>query len=186
MDKNKIIEELKKQGKLISSSVAEIQDYPEPGISFKDITPVLQSPELFAEVNNALVGFCKCIGKPDLVVSPESRGFLFGPVIADRLGIGFVPARKSGKLPRAVIEESYGKEYGTDMIQIHADAITKGQRVIIIDDVLATGGTANAIARLVERLGGTVAGYVFFIELCHLGGANLLGRDRVLSLIEYK
>jgi adenine phosphoribosyltransferase len=186
MNKNKIIEELKQQGKSICLSIAEIQDYPEAGIAFKDITPILQSPELFARVNTALVNFCKYFGKLDLIISPESRGFLFGPVIADRLGVGFIPARKSGKLPRAVIEESYGKEYGTDMIQIHADAIAKGQRVIIVDDVLATGGTAKAIARLVERLGGIVAGYVFFIELCHLGGADLLGNDKVLSLIEYK
>ncbi|MDR0420586.1 MAG: adenine phosphoribosyltransferase [Prevotellaceae bacterium] len=186
MDKNKIIEKLKKQGESIRSSIAEIQDYPEAGVSFKDITPVLQSPELFSKVTNAMVYFCKCFGNVDLVVSPESRGFLFGPVIADRLGAGFIPARKSGKLPRAVIEESYGKEYGTDMIQIHSDAITKGQRIIVIDDVLATGGTANAISRLVERLGGIVTGYVFFLELCYFKGSNLLGNDKVLSLVEYK
>jgi adenine phosphoribosyltransferase len=186
MDTNKIIEELKKQGKTIASSIAEIKDYPEPGISFKDITPVLQSAELFSKVNTALVDLTKCFGDVDLVVSPESRGFLFGPVVADRLGAGFVPARKSGKLPRAVIEEPYGKEYGTDMIQIHNDAIAKGQRVIIVDDVLATGGTAKAIARLVERLGGIIAGYVFFIELCYLDGSSFLGNDKVLSLVEYK
>ncbi|MDR2125222.1 MAG: adenine phosphoribosyltransferase [Prevotellaceae bacterium] len=186
MDTNEIIDKLKKQGKSIAASIAEIKDYPEPGISFKDITPVLQSPELFDKVNTALSDLSKCFGNADLVISPESRGFLFGPVIADRLGTGFIPARKSGKLPRAVIEEPYGKEYGTDKIQIHKDAIKKGQRVIIIDDVLATGGTAKAISRLVERLGGIVAGYVFFIELCYLDGANLLGSDKVLSLVEYK
>ncbi|MDR2065558.1 MAG: adenine phosphoribosyltransferase [Prevotellaceae bacterium] len=185
MNRNTIIEELKKQGKSIGLSIAEISNYPEPGVSFKDITPVLQSPELFNRVNTALADLSKCFGKTDLVISPESRGFLFGPVIADRLGTGFIPARKSGKLPRAVIEESYGKEYGTDMIQIHTDAIEKGQRIIIIDDVLATGGTAKAIARMVERLGGIVAGYVFFIELCYLGGSNFLGNDKVLSLVEY-
>ncbi|MDR0754403.1 MAG: adenine phosphoribosyltransferase [Prevotellaceae bacterium] len=186
MDINKIITKLKKQGESISLSIAEINDYPEPGISFKDITPVLQSPELFKKVNTALADLSKCFGKIDLVISPESRGFLFGPVIADRLGTGFVPARKSGKLPRAVIEEPYGKEYGTDMMQIHTDAIKKGQRIIIIDDVLATGGTAKAIALLAERLGGIVAGYVFFIELCYLHGSDFLGNDKVLSLVEYK
>ncbi|MDR2293052.1 MAG: adenine phosphoribosyltransferase [Prevotellaceae bacterium] len=186
MDTDKIIKELKEQGKSICLSIAEINDYPEAGISFKDITPVLQSPTLFSKVNTALTGLSKCFGKIDLVISPESRGFLFGPVIADRLGAGFVPARKAGKLPRAVIEEPYGKEYGTDMIQIHTDAIEKGQRIIIVDDVLATGGTAKAIERLSERLGGIVAGYVFFIELCYLNGANFLGNDKVLSLIEYK
>ncbi|MDR1983990.1 MAG: adenine phosphoribosyltransferase [Prevotellaceae bacterium] len=186
MNTNKIIEELKRQGKLIGASIAEIKDYPEAGISFKDITPVLQSAELFNKVNTALVELCKCFGKIDLVISPESRGFLFGPVVADRLGVGFAPARKSGKLPRTVIEEPYGKEYGTDMIQIHMDAVAKGQRIIIVDDVLATGGTANAIAKLVERLGGIVAGYVFFIELCYLDGANFLGNHNVLSLVEYK
>jgi adenine phosphoribosyltransferase len=185
MNTNKIIEEIKKQGKTICSTIAEIKDYPEVGVSFKDITPVLQSPKLFKEVNSALSDLCKCFGKIDLVMSPESRGFLFGPVIADRLGTGFIPARKPGKLPRPVIEEPFGKEYGTDMIQVHTDAIKKGQRVIIVDDVLATGGTANAIARLVERLGGIVAGYVFFIELCYFNGAYLLGKDKVLSLVEY-
>jgi adenine phosphoribosyltransferase len=186
MDTNTIIEELKKQGRSIALSIAEINNYPEPGVSFKDITPVLQSPELFNKVNTALVDLSKCFGKTDLVISPESRGFLFGPVIADRLGAGFVPARKSGKLPRTVIEEPYGKEYGTDTIQIHTDAIKKGQRIIVIDDVLATGGTAKAIARLTERLGGIVVGYVFFIELCYLEGANFLGNSKVLSLVEYK
>ena len=181
-----IIEKLKAQGALISASVAEIKDYPEPGIAFKDITPILQSPELFGKVNTSLVELAKCFGNVDLVVSPESRGFLFGPIVADRLDIGFVPARKPGKLPRAVIEEPFGKEYGVDMIQIHTDAIKSGERVVIVDDVLATGGTAKAIAQLVERLGGIVAGYVFFIELCYLDGAKLLGCDNVLSLVEYK
>jgi len=186
MNTNQIIEKLKKQGETIKSSIAEIQDYPDPGIAFKDITPILQSPELFDKVNTALVDFSKCLGDADLIISPESRGFLFGPVVADRLGIGFVPARKPGKLPRPVIEEPYGKEYGKDMIQIHTDAIKKGQRVIIVDDVLATGGTAKAIARLVERFGAVLVGYVFFIELSYLGGVNLLGNDNVLSLVEYK
>jgi adenine phosphoribosyltransferase len=180
------IEELKKQGEIIKLSVAQIKDYPEPGIEFKDITPILQSPELFNKVSTALVDMTKCFGDVDLVISPESRGFLFGPVVADRLGIGFVPARKPGKLPRTIIEEPYGKEYGKDMIQIHTDSVKKGQRVIIVDDVLATGGTANAIARLVERLGGIVAGYVFFIELCYINGANFLGNDKILSLVEYR
>jgi adenine phosphoribosyltransferase len=186
MDTKKIIENLKTQGLTIGAAIAEIQDYPEQGVSFKDITPVLQLPELFDAANTALTDLVKCFGEVDLVVSPESRGFLFGPVIADRLGIGFIPARKPGKLPRAVIEEPFGKEYGKDMIQMHVDAIAKGQRVIIVDDVLATGGTAKAIAKLVERLGGIVVGYVFFLELCYLDGANLLGVDKVLSLVEYK
>jgi len=183
---NNIIEELKKQGEIIRESVAQIKDYPEPGIEFKDITPILQSPELFNKVNTAMVDMTKCFGDVDLVISPESRGFLFGPVVADRLNVGFVPARKAGKLPREIVEETYGKEYGKDMIQIHIDSVKKGQRVIIVDDVLATGGTANAIAKLVERLGGIVAGYVFFIELCYLDGANLLGKENILSLVEYK
>ena len=190
MNQNKmnkeIIKKIKTEGVQIGKAVAEIKDYPEPGIAFKDITPVLQSSELFGKVNSALVELTKCFGDIDLVVSPESRGFLFGPVVADRLGIGFVPARKPGKLPRAVIDEPFGKEYGTDMIQLHTDAIKPDERVIIVDDVLATGGTAKAIAKLVERLGGIVAGYVFFIELCYLDGAKLLGCDKVLSLVEYK
>ena len=181
-----IIEKIKEQGALISASVAEVSDYPEQGIAFKDITPILQSAELFGSVNTALVELAKCFGDIDLVVSPESRGFLFGPVVADRLNVGFVPARKPGKLPRTVIEEPFGKEYGTDMIQIHTDAIKQGERVVIVDDVLATGGTAKAIAQLVERLGGIVVGYVFFIELCYLDGTKLLGRDKVLSLVEYR
>lgn len=185
MDKILIIKKIKEQSAFLGAAIAEIKDYPEPGISFKDITPVLQSPELFGKTNTALVELTKCFGSVDLIVSPESRGFLFGPVVADRLGTGFVPARKPGKLPRTVIEEPFGKEYGTDMIQIHTDSIKHGNRVIIVDDVLATGGTAKAIAQLVERLGGIVAGYVFFIELCYLDGAKLLGKEKILSLVEY-
>jgi adenine phosphoribosyltransferase len=171
---------------LIRQSIAEVQDFPTPEISFKDITPVLQDGHLFAEVSRMLSDLVRCLGNADIIVSPESRGFLFGPIVADHLGAGFVPARKPGKLPREVIEEPYGKEYGKDMIQMHKDAIKTGQKVVVVDDVLATGGTAEAIARLVEREGGIVAGYVFFIELTYLNGTELLGKDNVLSIVDYK
>lgn len=185
MEKDQLINKIKLFGHQISNKVAEITDYPEPGVSFKDITPVLQDAETFISVNDHLTALVQNLGKVDVVIAPESRGFLFGPVVADRLKIGFVPARKPGKLPREVIEESYGMEYGKNLIQIHKDAILPGQHVVIVDDVLATGGTAKAIASLIERSGGIVAGYVFFITLTYLNGIQLLGKENILSIIDY-
>lgn len=185
MNRENVIKKAKLFGQQISNKVAEIPDYPEQGVSFKDITPALQDAETFVAVNDHLTELTCSLGNVDLVISPESRGFLFGAVVADRLKTGFVPARKPGKLPREVIEESYGMEYGTNLIQIHKDAIRPGQRVVIIDDVLATGGTAKAIAKLIEQSGGIVAGYVFFITLTYLEGVQLLGNNNILSVIDY-
>lgn len=185
MEKAQLINRVKLFGQQITNKVAEISDYPEPGVSFKDITPVLQDANTFISVNDHLTQLVQSFGKVDLIISPESRGFLFGPVVADRLKVGFIPARKPGKLPREIIEERYGMEYGENRIQIHKDAIHPNQRIIIVDDVLATGGTAKAIANLVEHSGGIVAGYVFFINLTYLEGIKLLGEKNVLSIIDY-
>ena len=184
MKDENILNAVKERGSKLIPAIAEIPDYPEPGVLFRDITPVLQNATLFAETVDMLTDMVRSLGNADIVVSPESRGFLFGPAVANRINAGFVPARKPGKLPRQTIEEPYGKEYGQDMIQMHKDAIRAGQKVIIVDDILATGGTAKAISALVEREGGTVLGYVFFINLRHLGGESLLG-DNVLSVLDY-
>lgn len=185
MNRDLLIKKIKTYGQQITDKVAEIPDYPEPGVSFKDITPVLEDAATFGCVNDCLTELARSLGNIDLVIAPESRGFLFGAVVADRLKTGFVPARKPGKLPRQVIEESYGMEYGKNLIQIHKDAIHPGQRVVIVDDVLATGGTAKAIASLIEHAGGIVAGYVFFITLTYLDGVQLLGKENILSVIDY-
>lgn len=164
--------------------VREIPDFPTPGVGFKDITPLLADASAFAGAVDALVeGFA---GRPiDHVIGVEARGFILAAPVAYRLGAGFVPVRKSGKLPSAVEQEHYALEYGTDLLEIHADGLALGSRVLVIDDVLATGGTAAATVRLVERLGGEVTGLGFVIELGFLGGRALLpGRD-IVSLIHY-
>lgn len=160
----------------------DIPDFPEPGIIFKDITPILSDPAATREVIDRMVEAARAL-KPDLVIGIESRGFLFGMPIAMELGVGFAPVRKPGKLPSATIREEYQLEYGTNAIEIHQDAIKAGQRILIVDDLLATGGTAAAAARLVKRLGGSVAGYCFLIELCFLKGRAALADMDVITLI---
>ena len=166
------------------SLIRDIPDYPKPGILFKDITPVLADGDSLREVVEAMTASARA-HQPDLIVGIESRGFLFGTPIAAILGCGFAPVRKKGKLPYQTIFEEYTLEYGTNTVEAHVDAVKPGQRVVIVDDLLATGGTAAAAAALVERLGGVVAGYCFFVELSFLNGRDRLpGRD-VTTLVTF-
>ena len=168
----------------LGALVRDIPDFPKPGIVFKDITPVLADP---AALDAAIAGLAEW-ARPravDVVIGAEARGFLLGPALARDLGAGFVLARKPGKLPAATIGAEYLLEYGTDVLELHSDAVTRGAQVLVHDDLLATGGTARALCQLVEQLGGTVVGCAFLIELGFLGGrAQLAGRD-VHALLRY-
>jgi adenine phosphoribosyltransferase len=159
----------------LAAAIRDVPDFPKPGILFKDITPILGNPELFREAVEIFVARHrgKGIGK---LAAIDARGFIFGGAVAEKLGIGFVPIRKRGKLPYRTLEESYDLEYGSNTIAVHADAFRTGEKVVILDDLLATGGTALAAARLVERAGGKVAEIDFLIELTFLAGrAKLTG-----------
>lgn len=170
----------------LRSKIRSIPDFPQPGILFRDITPVLADPVAFEQaVDLHLHQIRDLFGKLDVIVGMESRGFLFGPILAHRLELGFVPARKPGKLPAETVEENYSLEYGVNTLQLHADAFGHGARVLIVDDLLATGGTAAAAARLVERLGGQVVACLFLIELTALAGREPLAPYRVESLLEF-
>jgi adenine phosphoribosyltransferase len=166
----------------LRAHVREVADFPDPGVGFKDITPLLAAPELFSSVIDALVvRFGR--GTIDAVVGIESRGFILGAPVADRLGAAFVPARKAGKLPGPTRAASYDLEYGQAVLEIHQDAFPPGARVLIIDDVLATGGTAAACSELVEAMGGTLVGLGFLIAIDALGGAERLqGRDHLVLM----
>lgn len=169
---------------LAASVIRDVPDFPKPGIMFKDITPVLEHPEAFKQVIDLLSEDARSRGA-ESVVGIESRGFIFGVPIAMNLGVPFVMARKLGKLPYDRISEEYALEYGTNTVEMHVDAIQPGQKAYIVDDLLATGGTAAAAARLVERLKGQVCGFGFLIELTFLNGReNLLGYS-IRSLIDY-
>lgn len=164
--------------------IRDIPDFPKPGIIFKDITPVLQHPEAFSQVIGQMAEYARS-RKPDVVIGIESRGFILGAPVALALDKGFVPVRKIGKLPHETIQCEYALEYGTAAVEMHKDAVNPGQRVLIVDDLLATGGTAAAAARLVEELGGRVVGMVFLIELGFLNGRSQLPAYDVKSLITY-
>ena len=168
----------------LKALVRNIPDFPKPGILFRDITPLIGSADGFEELINEMAEplFDQEV---DLIVGPEARGFIFGSALASTMHAGFVPARKPGKLPYETIGYRYGLEYGTDELQIHTDAIKPGQRVAIVDDLLATGGTALACARLVEKAGGVVEGCVFAIELCDLNGRALLKDYPVETVLKY-
>jgi adenine phosphoribosyltransferase len=171
----------------LRAGIRDVPDYPSAGILFKDITPVLADGSLFAETVAALAtAHGSGPGtEVDLVVGIEARGFIFGAPVALALGAGFVPIRKSGKLPHTTVSAEYALEYGTATIEVHTDAVRPGQRVLLVDDVLATGGTAAAAAGLLEGLGAEVVAVTFLIELDFLGGRRLLpGRD-VRSLVQY-
>jgi adenine phosphoribosyltransferase len=169
---------------LAKSLVRTIPDFPKPGIMFRDVTPVFQDPPALREAIRLLSERADSLGA-DVVLGIESRGFLLGAPVAVDLGLPFIAVRKLGKLPFKTIQEEYALEYGTNTLEIHTDAVSPGQRVMIIDDLLATGGTAAASGRLVERLGGVVAGFSFLIELSDLRGRhNLVGYD-VCALIQY-
>lgn len=170
----------------ISRLVRDIPDWPQPGVVFKDITPLLNDPEGFTTVIDALVDAGSVPGLAiDRVIGVEARGFVFAAPVAYKLGAGFVPVRKPGKLPHDIEREEYVLEYGVDLLEIHRDAVHPGERVLIVDDVLATGGTAAATARLVEKLGGVVAGFSFVMELGFLDGRSALEGHRVHSLITF-
>jgi len=168
----------------LKAYIREVPDFPKPGILFYDITTLLQdSLALRMTVDRFVWLFAK--KQIDKVVGIESRGFMFGPIVAYDLNAGFVPVRKPGKLPYQKIRESYELEYGTDTVEMHDDAIRPGEHVLVVDDLVATGGTALAAARMVESLGGTVAGFGFIIELTFLNGREKLRGYEVESLIRY-
>ncbi|PRQ07345.1 adenine phosphoribosyltransferase [Enhygromyxa salina] len=170
----------------LQSKIRTIPDFPTEGILFRDITPVLADPATFAiAVDLHLHRIRDLIGDIDANVGMEARGFWFGPILAHRLGIGFVPARKPGKLPAATIAEDYALEYASNTLQLHADALREGARVLIVDDLLATGGTAAATTNLIERLGGKVLAQLFMIELVGLGGRARQGDVRVEALLQF-
>ena len=168
----------------LKNSIKSIQDYPKPGILFRDVTSLLEDPKAYALSIDLLVERYKNAGITK-VVGTEARGFLFGAPVALGLGVGFVPVRKPGKLPRETISETYDLEYGTDQLEIHVDAIKPGDKVLVVDDLLATGGTMKAAIDLVEKLGGEVCGALFLIELTELKGRENLKDYFVSSLVQY-
>ncbi|MCW2478501.1 adenine phosphoribosyltransferase [Candidatus Symbiopectobacterium sp. NZEC135] len=161
------------QSELIKNSIKSIPDYPKPGILFRDVTSLLEAPVAYATSIEMLANRFRDTGVTK-VVGTEARGFLFGAPVALALGVGFVPVRKPGKLPRPTISESYELEYGTDSLEIHTDAISAGDKVLVIDDLLATGGTLEATVKLIRRLGGEVTDAAFIINLFDLGGEQRL------------
>lgn len=172
-------------GEPLAGYIRSIPDFPKPGIVYRDITPLLGSPEGLAATVHALVEMTRAL-EPTVIIGPEARGFLFGPALARDLGAGFVLARKPGMLPHETVSTEYELEYGTDSLELHADAISPGDRVLIHDDLLATGGTASALCRLVDQLGGEVVGCAFVIELAFLGGRERLAPHDVNALIRYE
>ena len=168
----------------LKTHIRHVPDFPKAGILFYDITTLLQDPVgLRAAIDSIAGPFAD--QKIDLVVGIESRGFIFGAPVADRLGAGFAPVRKPGKLPSACIRQSYALEYGTDTLEIHEDAVKPGQRVLIVDDLLATGGTARATTELVKKIGATVHGLAFLIELVALNGRSRLTGENVHASLQY-
>jgi adenine phosphoribosyltransferase len=170
----------------LRAGIRDIADYPSPGILFKDVTPLLADAALFSETVTALAaGYGPGGLEVDLVVGIEARGFIFGAPVALALGVGFVPIRKSGKLPFTTVSAEYALEYGSATIEVHTDAVQPGQRVLLLDDVLATGGTAEAAARLLEQLGAEVVAVSFLMELEFLAGRDRLAGREIRSLLRY-
>ncbi|QRK08190.1 adenine phosphoribosyltransferase [Archangium violaceum] len=168
----------------VKARIRDVPDFPKPGILFKDVTPLLADPHLFGRVVNAMAAPFR--GRHiTRVVGMEARGFLVGAPVALALHAGFAPARKPGKLPYKTVTERYALEYGDDGLQLHEDAVSSGDRVLIVDDLLATGGTAEATAKLVTRLGGEVVGFSFLISLDFLPGRERLGPEKVCALLSY-
>ncbi|WP_301108338.1 adenine phosphoribosyltransferase [Sporosarcina sp.] len=164
--------------------VTVVDDYPKPGVSFKDITTIMDNGEAYKYATDQIVEYAKDLDV-DIIVGPEARGFIIGCPVAYALQVGFAPVRKPGKLPRETISVFYDLEYGKDELTIHHDAIKPGQRVLIVDDLLATGGTVGATVELVEKLGGVVAGCAFLIELSYLNGRAKLNNHDIRALITY-
>ena len=165
--------------------IASIPDFPQPGVLFRDITPLMGDGEAFHEATSRIQAYAESIGA-QVVVGPESRGFIFGCPVAANMHIGFVPVRKPGKLPRETISYRYDLEYGSNELHLHKDAIRPGQKVLIVDDLMATGGTVKATIRLVEELGGVVVGCAFLIELLGLEGRKALEGYDVFTLMAYE
>lgn len=168
----------------LRTRVREVPDWPEPGVGFKDVSPLLRDPEALAQTIGDLAEWARG-QEPDLVLGAEARGFILGAAIAKEVPCGFVPARRPGKLPPETVSATYALEYGQNALELNADAIGDGVRVVIHDDVLATGGTVEAIGGLVEQLGGEVVGVCFIIELTFLGGRDRLSKYPLHSLIQY-
>lgn len=166
--------------------IRSIEDWPEPGVTFRDITPLLADHDGLVATASALAGSARQFGPIDVVAGIEARGFLLAPLIAAALGTGVVPVRKAGKLPAATVAETYDLEYGTATIEIHADAVARGSRVLVVDDVLATGGTLAAANDLFARVGAQVVADLVLIELASLGGRARLDSVPVVSLLEYE
>jgi adenine phosphoribosyltransferase len=168
----------------LKASIRDVPDFPKPGILFKDITTLLQDPILLRRSIDMLAVLCGDL-RVDKVVAIESRGFILGGALAYHLGVGFVPVRKPGKLPWRARKASYSLEYGSDSLEMHEDAVGPSDHVLVVDDVIATGGTAKAVAQLTQELGGHVSGFVFLVELCFLNGRERLAGHEVRSLIQY-
>jgi adenine phosphoribosyltransferase len=168
----------------LRAGVREIPDFPKPGIRFKDITPILLDPDLFRNTLDALTELARA-KEPQKIAGVDARGFLFAAPVADRLGLGLIPIRKLGKLPYETRRESYDLEYGVNTLEMHVDAVAHGERVVVVDDLLATGGTVAAAARLAESLGGTVAGMIFVVELGFLNGRAALDGYDCTSLVRF-
>ena len=164
--------------------VRDVRDYPKKGIVFKDITPVLKDPEAFSSVIESMAAKLSEM-EFEYIASIEARGFIIGSALAYKMGKGFIPLRKKGKLPYDTISREYALEYGNAAIEMHTDAVSKGSRVVIVDDLLATGGTSKAVTELVAEAGGEVACLIYFIELEFLKGREKLGGNKVISLIKY-
>jgi len=169
----------------LKEKLRHVKDFPKEGIDFIDITTVLQDAEAFGQCIDEMKEAVNSFGDVDLIVGPESRGFVFGTPLAYSMKKGFIPVRKKGKLPSKTIRAEYQLEYGLDSLEMHADAIRKGQKVVIVDDLLATGGTTDAIIELVEKLGGEIVGIVYFIELNFLAGRKKLTNYNVKSLVQF-
>ena len=164
--------------------VTTVEDWPTPGISFKDITTIMDNGEAYKYATDQIVEYAKKVNA-EVIVGPEARGFITGCPVAYSLGVGFAPVRKEGKLPREVIRAEYGLEYGSDVLTMHKDAVKPGQKVLIVDDLLATGGTIEATIKLVEELGGVVVGCAFLIELTFLNGRDKLENYDICTLMQY-
>ncbi len=173
-----------KNNERLINSIRNVNDYPKPGIIFKDITPLLKNPELFSLLINRLVELLKDIDFK-YIVGIESRGFILGSAVANKMNKGFIPARKKGKLPYKTVQEEYKLEYGSATLEMHIDALESNDKVVIIDDLLATGGTAKAACNLVNKLNGVVACVCFAIELKQLNGRAVLNPIKTISLIEF-
>lgn len=168
----------------LRDAIRDVEGFPKEGIIFKDITPILADPQLFGAVVELFCEFAK-EQRVDKVIGIDARGFIFGAAMADRMGLGFVPVRKKGKLPWRCKQEAYSLEYGEAVIEIHEDAVQRGERVLLVDDLLATGGTAAAALKLLENLGAEITAVAFFIELSMLGGREKLAPYPIKSILNY-